>query len=104
MCTKYKPHDLEQPDTMGKSYWTSGIYVGDECKHLDFPYVWCPTKEILSKNLMWRSGEPNISKGLCIAIQIGGKRPGLFMEKCDLMKSAIAEILPDFFESKLLCV
>jgi hypothetical protein len=72
----------------------------EECKHLSFPYVWCPTKEVLSKKIKWKSGEPNLANGKCIALQLGGADPGLFMEDCTRKKIIVGDILPDFYESE----
>jgi hypothetical protein len=80
--------------------WVGGLYVGEECKHLDHPYVWCPSKEVLSKKLKWRKGEPNIANGKCVTYTFGGSDPGLAMEACDKQKLPFSEHYLDYFESK----
>jgi hypothetical protein len=62
--------------------------------------VWCPTKELISKKLKWKWGEPNPSSGKCVSIQLGGTNPGLFLDNCNNQKPSIGELIPNYYESK----
>jgi hypothetical protein len=79
----------------GGTFWTGGIYA-KQCNDSDLPFVWCPSMEYVSSKLTWRDGEPNIRTGDCVAIQIGGSKPGLFMSKCKSSYNGIGEYHADF--------
>jgi len=60
--------------------WTSGLYAPSCDK-----YVWCPEKEIIPQDAIWKKGFPKSGAGDCIALQIGSVNPdenGLFNKKC----------------------
>jgi len=50
--------------------WTSGQYAPSCGK-----FVWCPEKEVISKDAMWKKGFPKSGEGDCIALQVGSENP-----------------------------